>query len=147
MKTRLSRSEWSKTPYARSEAKNPDAAIQSLLAKYGIADIQWTQGRGPEGRRAVMLRFVMKEKPYRIMVESLDAEASEDERLIQVKRVIYFYLKSTLEVANNFITPEEALFAFLELPAGQTAYAAALPHMDKLTGPDFSRLMLPPGKE
>jgi membrane protein implicated in regulation of membrane protease activity len=116
MKTRLSRSEWSKTPYARSEAKNPDAAIQSLLAKYGIADIQWTQGRGPEGRRAVMLRFVMKEKPYRIMVESLDAEASEDERLIQVKRVIYFYLKSTLEVANNFITPEEALFAFLELP-------------------------------
>jgi hypothetical protein len=143
MTRHLSRSEWTRTPYAKSQAANPDAAIQSLLAKYGVRDIQWTADNGPNGRRAFQLRFVLKSKGYKIMLESLDAEASEDELNRQIKRAIFFYPKSVLEVANVFITPEEALFAFLELPQGQTMYSGAAPYIDRLTGPDFARLLLP----
>lgn len=141
MTEKLSRSAWRKTPYAASSAQNPDAAIHALLGKYGVTEVQWTVGTGEHGRPACMLRFILGGKGYRIMLEALDADAGADERLKQIKRAIFHYLKSTLEISQVFFTPEEALFAFLELPHGQTMIDAARPHMARLTGPDFGRLV------
>jgi hypothetical protein len=139
---RLSRTEWAKTPYARSEAKNPDASITSLLAKYGIEDHQFAQGKGANGRRAVLLRFVMNGRAYRIALETLDADATPEELTVQVKRVTYYYLKSVLEMSNIFISVEEALFAFMELPDGATTFEVAGP----LPAQDFMAKLLPPGR-
>lgn len=139
----MTRSEWLKTPYAGTEAKDPDRAIQQLLDKYGVRDIQWTIGTGPEGRRAAMLRFILDGKGYRLMLETLEADAKEIELLRQVKRAIFYTLKAALESAR-FFGPEKTLFAFLELPNGQTMHDAAALFMDRLAGPDFGRLMLSP---
>src|SRR5688572_12686126 len=98
----MKRSEWAKTPYAKSMAQDPDAAIQKLLTKYGITETQWTTGSGPNGRPAVMLRFSLKGKGYRMMLETLDAEADRTELLRQIKRALFFYLKSTLEASQLF---------------------------------------------
>jgi hypothetical protein len=143
----LSRGQWAKTPYARSSAGNPDGAIQSLLAKYGVRDVQWTTGAGPNGRRACQLRFVYRQKGYRIFLECLDADASEDELLRQVKRAVYYYLKSLLEMAGVFFSAEELLYAYLELPSGATMYAASKPYVDRLSGPDFGKLLALPAAD
>ena len=143
---KLTRAQWLKTPYAKSEARDPDGAIRALLGKYGVRDVQWTEAGGPSGRPACMLRFILKGKTYRVMIESLDAQADAGELLKQVKRAIYFMLKSTLEITGVFCSAEQALFAWLELPGGQTLYEGAAPHLAKLNGPDFSTLLLPAPK-
>jgi hypothetical protein len=142
-KRKLRRGEWGRTPYAGSEASRTEDAVANLVAKYNVTCFQWTQGRGPNGRPAIAFRFELNGKTYRVMIETLDAEAKSDELLTQVKRVIYYYLKSALEMATVFVPMEKSLFAFLELPDGTTMFEAAQPYMDRLKGPDFSMLMLP----
>jgi hypothetical protein len=142
---RMTRAEWSKTPYAKSDARDPDGAILSLLAKYKITTTQLTHGNGPNGRPAFAVRFMLGERAYTIMRETLHADAPPDQLLKQVKRAIYYRLKVTLEDAAIF-PPEEVLFPYLELPAagGVTVYTAAQPALAQFKTPDFGRLMLPP---
>jgi len=92
-----------------------------------------------------MLRFVLRDKTYRIGLETLDvADVKEHELLLQIKRAVYYFVKSQLEIATVFWTPEEALFAFLELPQGGTLYEIAKPQMERLTsGADFAAVLLP----
>lgn len=139
----MTRSEWSrKTPYANSEAQNPDGAIQALLAKYGVVQTQWTTGIGLQGRPAIELRFVLKGKGYRMALETLEAEVPPASLLLQVKRALFYYLKSVLEVSTLFFSSEELLFAFLELPGGRTMFESAEPHLAKLHTPNFGQLMI-----
>lgn len=148
---RLTRTEWLKTPYAKSSAQNPDGAIQSLLAKYGVSEIMTAQYLGPNKRPGFGVRFVLRGKPYCVALETLDADATPDELRIQVKRAVFHYLKSTLEVTGVFISVEEALFAYLELPdregRPQTMFQYAKPTVDKLIAPSFAPLMLVAPKE
>lgn len=146
---KLSRSEWSRTPYAKSDARNPDGAIQALLAKYGVVEIVTASYLGPTKRPGFGVRFVLKGKPYLVALETLDADATPDELRTQVKRAVYHYLKSVLEVTGVFMSVEQALFAYLELPAQggagvTTMFAWAEPKIAKLTAPSFAKLMLPP---
>lgn len=142
-KKRMSRTEWSRTPYAKSDVKDPDRSVTSMLAKYAIEEHQFAQGKGAHGRRAVLLRFVMNKRGYRIALETLDADATPDELVVQIKRVIFHYLKSVLEMSSVFISVEESLFAFLELPDGSTAYEVAGPRLGELPAPNFLQRLLP----
>lgn len=138
---KLKRSEWAKTPYAKTSAKDPQGAITSLLNKYDIEDVQWTESKGMSGRPAIMLRFVHKDKTYRIMLEVLDAEASRDELLRQARRAVYYYLKSILEVTSLFFPAEMALFPHLEIPNGQTIYEGLKDKLPKLGTDGFEPLL------
>lgn len=146
---KLSKTDWRKTPYAKSEAANPEGSIQSLLAKYRVKNIQMTHCVGEHGRPAFIVRFQLSDKTYRIGLEVLDAVAEERERLVQAKRAVYHYIKSQLEIATVFWTTEEALFAFLELPGGDTVFEATRPHLEKMQSlKDFTRpLLLGPAEE
>lgn len=133
--TTLSRSQWRKTAYSGSSASNTEQHLERLLHKHGIVEYQWTQGRGPSGRMAMHLRFVLKEKPYRLTVETLDADAPVEELVLQAKRALFHFTKSALEMATTFFPPEQVLFAFLELPdkngaPGATLWDAARPQLD-----------------
>lgn len=141
---RMSRSEWVKTPYAKSTARDPDGAILALLAKYKIITVQTTHGKGINGRPAFQLRFMMNDRAYCITREVLDADAHPDELMRQMKRGVYHRLKVTLEETTLF-PAEEVLFPYLELPAagGVIIYQAAQPALAKFEPPDFGRLMLP----
>ncbi len=142
---KMTRTEWSKTPYAKSEAKDADGAILTLLTKYKVALTQITHGVGAGGRPCVQVRFKLGERVYAITREALNADVQPDLLLKQVKRALYHRLKVTLEEAVIF-PPEEALFPYLELPAagGVTIYQAAQPALAKFQSPEFGRLMLPP---
>lgn len=145
--SKMSRTDWNKTPYAGTDAKDTDGAIARLLAKYGVKETMTVNYVGPNGRPGYGVRFVLKGRCYRIALEVLEAWVGEDELKNQVKRAIFYHLKSALEVANVFMPPEQVLFAFLEAPAtGATMYEAAQPYLQQLTAPDFGRLMLPPPK-
>ncbi len=134
--------EWQDTPYANTDAKDTDKNIDWLMEKYGVQERQWTQTRGPNGRPAFMLRFNLRDRTYRIALEVLDAPQVEmSKRIKQIKRVIYWTLKNALETTQVFFTPEEALFAFLELPDGPTLYEAGLPHVNKLKAADFGVML------
>lgn len=145
MGNRMNRSQWNKTPYAGTGATGTDEQISRLLAKYGVHQSQVTQGVGPHGRPAYLLRFELKEKMYRVMLEGLDAEnVSHAELLAQVKRALFYYLKSTLEMQSVFFTAEQALFAFLELPGSAcTMYEAAAPRLQGMTVPKLQNLLGP----
>ncbi|WP_439625938.1 hypothetical protein [Gemmata sp.] len=142
---RLTRAEWNKTPYAGSEARDADGAVQKLLAKYGVRDVATVSFTTPGGRPGYGVRFVLGGRCYRIALETLAAAATEDELRVQAKRAVFHFLKSALELSNVFMPPEQVLFAFLELPAagGATMYEGARPHLGQLTAPEFGRLMLP----
>lgn len=144
---KLKRSDWLRTPYAKSTAKAPDAAIRTLLARYGVTDIQWTEGVGAEGRPAVMLRFILRGKGYKIKLDGLDADAEAAELLLQVKRAVFFQLKALLELAGVFAPPEKVLFAYLETPDGPTMYDAAQPYLEQLRAPNFGQLLLTDKRE
>lgn len=141
----MSKSEWSKTPYAGTEAKNADQAVTGLLEKYGVTEYQWTRGTGPCGRAAILLRFNLRGKMYRMMIEVLDVsiDVPRDDLIRQAYRAMFYHLKSTLEMSTIFYPLETLLFAFLELPSGSTMYEMAMPHMSKLQPGNFSQLMLP----
>ena len=118
-------SEWTKTPYAKTKAKKTDQDLGRLFDKYEIDQYSFARGK-LDGRPAYQVRFVMNGKPYRIKLDVLDCPDAEDSDLIdQVKRVVLHQLKSMLEVANVFFTPEEILFAFLEITEGETLFEMA----------------------
>lgn len=146
---RLTRTEWNKTPYAGSTAKDTDRDIERLLEKYGVKETMFASYTGDSGRPGFGVRFVLKGKTYRIALTTLDAQADETELKVQTKRAIYFFLKASLEVSNVFMPPEQVLFAFLELPgAGNaTMYEGAKGYLQQLASPDFGRLMLPPKRD
>lgn len=143
----MKRSEWAKTPYAGTVAKQTEENIARLLARYGIEEYQTTQQRGPNGRPAFVLRFMFKERMYRVPVETLDVkDVPSDALLNQAKRAVYHFLKCSLEMQTVFFTPEQALFAFVELPGSEcTMYEAAAPKLETLTVSGVGRLLLLPG--
>lgn len=140
----MKRGEWLKTPYAGSTAERTDEATQRLFARYGIDEYQWTQCRGPNGRPAISIRFRLEDRTYRMGIETLDVEGAQPEELLtQVRRALFYFLKSTLEMQSVFFTADQVLFAFLELPDGPTVYEAAAPRLLGLASPDIGRLLGP----
>lgn len=127
----MKKSEWLKTPYANTQAQNTEKDFSRLFEKYGISQYQYSRGE-INSRPAFMVRFVLNDKPYRFKLEALDVPDVPDEKLIsQLKRVLYFQLKSLLETSTVFLTPEELLFSFLELPKG-TVFELASEHMEQI---------------
>lgn len=127
----MRKSEWMRTPYAGTQAQNTEKDFSRLFEKYSIEQYQYSRGL-VNGRPAFQVRFVLNDKPYRFKLEALDVDDIADEKLIsQLKRVLYFQLKSLLETATVFLTPEELLFSFLELKDG-TVYEMAEKNMAKI---------------
>jgi hypothetical protein len=147
---KLNERQWRETPYALSKANDPDRDLLSLLEKYGIAVHQVSQVVGPHGRPAVVLRFFYKQLAFRIAYEILDApDVDLKQRVKQVKRAMYWMLKSRLEEAGVFGTAEELMCGWLELPDGKTIYEASEPFIRRLPSPDFvSKVfgLLPPSE-
>lgn len=143
----MKRSEWIKTPYAGSRAEGTDESIARLFSRYGISEHQITQQRGPNGRPAYVIRFMLKDRMYRVGVECLDCpDAGPDELIIQAKRAVFHFLKSMLEMQTVFFSAEQVLFSFLELPGSQcTMYEAAAPKLAGMTVAKVSNLFLPQG--
>ena len=127
----MRRSDWLKTPYANTQAQNTEKDLSRLFDKYGIEQYQYSRGV-IEGKPAFQVRFVLNERPYRFKLETLDVPDVPDEKLIaQLKRVLYFQLKSLLETSTVFLTPEELFFSFLELKGG-TVYEIAEKNMAQI---------------
>ena len=148
----LTSAEWRKTPYAQSNARDPDGAVCKLLEKYGVGEIVTAKYRDQHkhNRLAWGVRFILNGKGYRVSLETLDVpDVPEDKLLAQVKRAVYYLLKSCLEVTGVFMSPEQTLFAFLEPPGmnGLTMFEALASIVPQLKAPDLSRLMLPPRRE
>lgn len=149
-------SEWRQTPYAMTDVRDPDGAIRKLLQKHGVTDIQWTEASGPNNRPAVSIRFVLKRKTYRIMLETLDVDYQRskvnhdlmrNQLICQVKRAIFHYLKSVLEMTGVFFSAEQALLSHLELPQGGTVFENLEGQLDRLDCDGFKRLLLLPPKK
>ena len=142
---------WRNTPYAESKAGDPDQALTSLLGKYGVMVHQISQMVGPNGRPAIVLRFQLKQSFYRIAYEVLDApEVEIRARIKQVKRAIYWMLKSRLEEAGLFAPLEESMCGWLELPDNKTIYEASAPYIQRLPSPHYAKKvfgLLPPKEE
>lgn len=114
----LSRSQWRKTPYSGTTAKNTHDNITRLLTKYGCKNQMYGRGTGNHRREAVSLRFQLKDKSYRIVIETLDADAKAIDLYRQAERCIFHLLKSQLELSEIFMSVEKALFQFMELGDG-----------------------------
>ena len=129
---RYERGEWLKTPYAGSDAKDPERAVMDLLEGYGVQQRQWTDHKGPNGRVAVTLRFQLNEKVYRISIETLDVARAEPRELRkQALRVIYWTLKPLLENALLFGGPDRLLLPFMEDDTGRTVYEQLQPYLSE----------------
>jgi len=127
----MRKSDWLKTPYANTQAHNTEKDFSRLFEKYGVEQYQYSRGV-VDGRPAFQVRFVINERPYRFKLKTLEVPDVPDEKLIsQLKRVLYFQLKSILETSTIFLTPEELLFSFLELKDG-TVYEIAKKNMAKI---------------
>lgn len=141
---RLNKADWRKTPYALSEVSDPDKSVRDLLKRYGVKDVQFTETDGPNGRPSFSVRFRLGDHTYRVGVETLNAEAKPDDLVRQVKRAVYYQLKTLLEFATVFGPVEKVLFSYLEADSGHTMYDLAAPNLPSLkaTG-SFARLALP----
>lgn len=129
------RKDWLQTPYAGSDAKDPERAVMELLEGYGVSNRQWTDHRGPNNRPAVTLRFEMAARTYRISIETLDVPRAEAKELRkQALRVIFWTLKPLLENALLFGGPDRLLLPFMEVDSGLTVFEQLQPFMD---GPKF----------
>lgn len=127
----MKKAEWMRTPYAGTQAQNTEKDFSRLFEKYGIEQYQYSRGV-VNGRPAFQVRFVLNDKPYRFKLETLVVDDVSSEKLVsQLKRVLYFQLKSLLETATVFLTPEELLFSFLELKRG-TVYEIAEKNMAQI---------------
>lgn len=145
---------WRRTPYADTEAKETEKDITRLFEKYSVKAFQFTQGVGPAGRPAWSVRFVFNGRTYKAGLEVLDvhgyAQSLHEQLLRQVKRLIYWRLKTGLEMVGIF-SPEQVFFDWLELADGVTAYEAAAPAVAQLpTAAAFAAVvspqrLLPPG--
>jgi hypothetical protein len=120
-KPKLTRRQWLKTPYAGTSAQNTEADMRKLLEKYGIQNIQWTQGVR-DSRPILSLRFVLDGRAYSVTLGALNAEADNNELLRQLKRAIYWTLKPLLEGAKMFFETEQLLLGFLEVDDGRTVW-------------------------
>jgi hypothetical protein len=143
--------QWRDTPYANTKAGDPDQALVTLLERYGVTVHQTAQVVGPHGRTAIVLRFFFKQLAYRIAFEILDAkDVDVKQRIKQVKRAIYWMLKTRLEEAGVFGSAEELMCGWLELPDGKTVYEASAPYIQRLPSPEYVNKifgLLPPAKE
>jgi hypothetical protein len=74
--------DWRKTPYAQSDARDPDGAVNKLLAKYGVSEIVTALYRGRHDRPAWGVRFVLNGKGYRVSLETLSVEGVPAEKLM-----------------------------------------------------------------
>lgn len=127
--------DWLKTPYATSDAKRADAAFNTLFEKYKVDSWQFIQGRGPHGRPAFGVRFIFKGFTFRHGLEALDVAGVEADQLLkQIKRAIYWDVKSRLEMAGVFQPVEEVMFSWLELADGSTPYEISREHLKALPG-------------
>jgi hypothetical protein len=144
---KMKRSEWVKTPYAGSSAQDPDGSIRKLLMKYRVTDIRWSEGTGASGRPACMVEFHLNGKNYRIGLEGLDADASREELIKQVKRAVYHMLKTLLEASEVFFPLEQVLLPYMMLTDGLTMYEAAAPRLLTMNVESVGKLLLPAPKE
>lgn len=129
----MGQGDWERTPYAKSDAKDPDRGLMQLLDKYQIVERQWTEHTGLTGRPACTLAFVINGKTYRITVETLDVTGVEKLQLVkQVKRVIFWTLKPLIENAVVFGPSglERLLLPFIVDNQGVTVYERMQPHLD-----------------
>jgi len=141
----ISKQQWAATPYAGTQAQDPERDVHRLLEKYRVTERQWTHCRGANGRPLVALVFNLRGKAYRVAFEVLDCPAVDvAQRERQIVRVIYWTLKTALEAANIFLPTEKALMPYLILPDGSTMWEAAEPHMARLTVQNFSGQVLRP---
>ncbi len=147
----LSRQEWLKTPYANSDARDPDRSISDLFRKYAVTTFTVFQQPGPSQRPGFGVRFVMGGLCYVIAMETLDVRPRRDERpvdpvklLTQVKRAVYYTLKTALETSSVFISSKQLLLPFLE-SGGVTLYERMEPHLDRLqkAPPEHWQRLLP----
>lgn len=140
----IKRSEWRKTPYAGTTAKDTHGNITKLINKYGGRNIVFGRIDGQNGRLAAVLRFKMEGKAYRIAIESLDADAEETELIRQAERAVFNVLKSSLELSEVFRSKEKALFMFMELGDNMTVFEMPDEELAKFaTSPMGFNRMLP----
>ena len=141
----FSRAEWNKTPYAKSKSDRFLTQIVSLLEKYECENMEYKRGKKAGGRKAVMLRFQQGNKPYRIVIETLNAPAIDEKSLFrQTERAIYATIKSALEMATVFTSIEKALFIFMELGDGGTIFEIDNQQIEKIARlPERFGLALP----
>jgi len=138
----MNRTEWNKTPYSSTEAKDTIRDIDRLFTKYGIKQHQIISSNGPHGRPGFAIQFVTRDKTYLIGLETLPVRGvNESSLMAQIKRAVYFQLKVALEACSVFFSPEEILFPFLVLPSGQTFYQTVEPHLDKLPSEGLKPLL------
>lgn len=131
----MGRGAWERTPYAKTDAKNPDSAVNKLLDKYLIRQRQWTEDIGPNGRLRLTLQFIGDGKTYRIGLEVLDVTGVDEDQLArQIKRVIFWTLKPLLENAVVFGNKgrEKLLLPFLVDNTGHTVYDQIAPHLTNI---------------
>lgn len=125
--------EWNKTPYAGTTAKDTDGNLAKLMAKYGITEYSMSTGTGPSGRKGFGVQFVLHNIRYQIGFETLDVKGGHpDELMQQVKRAVYFHIKSLLETASVFVRPEEVMMPYMVTASGQTFYQAVKPRLAEL---------------
>jgi len=97
-----------------------------------VEQYSFSRGLTPEGP-AYQVRFVLNEKPYKMLLVGLDADKVEDEeKIAQIQRVLYYQIKSLFELATIFLTVDQVFFTFLELPEGQTVYEVARPRLERM---------------
>lgn len=133
----MNRTEWKRTPYAMTEAKNSERDLSKMFEKYGVTQYSFARGISNDGP-AYQVRFVLNEKPYKMMLEGLGADnVKEEEKIAQIQRVLYYQIKSMFELSTVFLTAEQVFFSFLELPEGRTVYEVAFPKMEQISGGDL----------
>ena len=129
----MNRTEWKRTPYAATEAKNSERNLSRLFEKYGVEQYSFSRGLTEEGP-AYQVRFVLKDKPYKMLLVGLDADkVADEEKIAQIQRVLYYQIKSLFEMATVFLSIEQVFFTFLELPEGKTVYETARPRLERMS--------------
>jgi len=129
----MNRTEWKRTPYAATEAKNSERDLSRLFEKYGVQQYSFSRGLTEDGP-AYQVRFVLNEKPYKMLLVGLVAEKVEDEeKIAQIQRVLYYQIKSLFELATVFLSVDQVFFTFLELPEGKTVYEVARPRLERMS--------------
>lgn len=141
----MTRTEWNKTPYSGTTAKDTIRDIDRLFQRYRITTHQITNAPGPNGRPGFAVQFTVNKKNYLIGLEILPARGVDHELLMgQVKRAVFYQLKTALEACSVFFKPEEVLFPYLVMPAGNTVYRAVEPHLEKIQTEGFKPLLALP---
>lgn len=133
---KMRRPEWNKTPYATSKCRDPDKSITDLFRKYKIHEYQFGTCYGPNKRKMFGVWFKFKDKAYRVELESVNADVDPELLFKQVKRAVYFYLKSALEYASVFTPLEQVLFAHLATDGGETLYET----IGRITGGTYTNM-------